>query len=130
MPANNTPKFWFDVDDRKYGARFMTIAEQVQAQVEIERLTNGKFSEWSKSSDINQSGAAMMVQFAVYLNKVVVAWPADIPSYNFLEADDYETVVRMWEAYGEAAQTFRDRGRAPRESEAVADTVPAPALVP
>jgi hypothetical protein len=72
----------------------------------------------------------MMIQFAVYLNKVVVAWPADVPAYNFLEADDYETVVRMWEAYGEAAQTFRDRGRASRTGTAVVEEVPAPALVP
>lgn len=130
MSANSTPKFWFDLDDRKYGARYMTIAEQAQAQVEIERLTNGKFAEWSKSQDFNQSGAAMMIQFAVYLNKVIVAWPADVPAYNFLEADDYEVVVRMWEAYGEAAQAFRDRNRAAKPSSDVAEAAPAPALVP
>lgn len=111
MAANTTPKFWFELNGDKYGARFMTIAEQVSAQVEIERLTNGKFAEWSRSQDITQSSAAMMVQFAVYLNKVIVAWPSGQEAVNLLESDDFELVARMWEAYGEAAQTFRERGR-------------------
>lgn len=129
MTANATPKFWFDVEGRKYGARFMTIGEQAQAQVEIERLTNGKFGEWSKG-DGTQAAAAMMVQLAVYLNKVIVAWPNDVTPFDMLESDDLDLVVRMWEAYGVAADTFRQRRAAPGVGAAVGEAVPAPALVP
>jgi hypothetical protein len=130
MAANTTPKFWFDLDGNKYGARFMTIAEQVAAQVEIERLTNGKFAEWSRSQDISQSATAMMTQFAVYLNKVIVTWPSGTEAVNLLESDDFELVARMWEAYGEAAQTFRERGRPAGSSSTVGDQVPASSVVP
>ena len=119
MSGNTTPKFWFDLDGRKFGAHFLTIAEQAQAQVEIERLTNGNFSDWMKSGDPSQSGAAVMAQCAVYLNRAVVAWPADMPQTDLLESDDVEFVVRMWGAYGEAATTFRQRGAAPRSSDSV-----------
>jgi hypothetical protein len=130
MAANTTPKFWFDLDGNRYGARFMTIAEQAMAQVEIERLTNGKFAEWSRSQDISQSATAMMTQFAVYLNKVVVAWPAGVEAVNLLESDDFELVARMWEAYGEAAQTFRDRGRPAGVGSPVGEAVSASSVVP
>lgn len=130
MAANTTPKFWFELDGRQYGARFMTIGEQVQAQVEIERLTNGKFSEWAKSTDPTQSTAAFMTQLAVYLNKVIVVWPNDVQPYDLLESDDFDVVARMWEAYGEAAETFRKRRGAPAVSPAVGEAVSAPSLVP
>lgn len=130
MAANTTPKFWFDLDGQKYGARFMTIAEQVASQVEIERLTNGKFAEWSRSGDLAQSAAAMMTQFAVYLNKVIVTWPAGQEAVNLLESDDFELVARMWEAYGEAAQTFRERGRPAGSGSGLGEAVPTPPVVP
>lgn len=130
MAANTTPKFWFDLDDYKYGARFLTIAEQVQAQVEIERLTNGKFAEWSKSGDDSLTTAAVMAQMAVYLNKAIVAWPPEHPPENLLESDDLDRVFRMWGAYGEAANTFRQRGRPAGASAGLDPAVPAPPLVP
>lgn len=130
MAANTTPKFWFEVDDHKYGARFLTIAEQVQAQVEIERLTNGKFSTWSSSGDETLATAAVMVQMAVYLNKAVVAWPPEHPQEDLLESDDIDRVFRMWGAYGEAANTFRQRRGSPAASPAVGAEVPVPAVVP
>jgi hypothetical protein len=130
MAANTTPKFWFEIDELKYGARFLTIAEQVQAQVDIERLTNGKFSVWSKSGDETLATAAMMVQMAVYLNKAVVAWPPEHPAEDLLESDDLDRVFRMWGAYGEAANTFRQRGRPAAASRHVDEEVSTPAVVP
>lgn len=111
MTANTTPKFWFDVDDRKYGARFLTIAEQAQVQVEVERHTNGKFAEWVSSDSPVLSATAVMIQVACTLNRVLVAWPADVPAHDLIESDDQAMVMKLWEAYGLAAETFRGAKR-------------------
>lgn len=126
MSSNTTPKFWFEVDGYRYGARYLTIAEQVQAQVEIERLTNGNYAAWTKSGDDMQAMIATMTQVTVYLNKVIVSWPAERAQINFLETDDVDFVMKVWEAYGEAAKTFRGRGRAPAAGEGTGAGAPAP----
>lgn len=128
--ANKTPKFWFDIDGRKFGARFLTIAEQVQSQVEIERLTNGNYADWAKSKDPVQQMAAYGAQVAVSLNKVLVAWPTDLPQIDLTQCDDFDWLTELWEAYSTAATTFRE-GRARRGAgQGVGSGAPAAAVVP
>lgn len=109
MSTNTTPKFWFDVDGLRYGARFLTIAEQASAQVEIDRVTNGKFAAWIKSENETESSAAAFVQMAAYLNRVIVQWPDGMEPVNFLEHDSPMFVFKLWEAYGSAANSFRQQ---------------------
>lgn len=123
--GNVTPKFWFDYDGRRYGARFLTIGEQAQAQVEVERHTNGNHSKWMASESTRVT--AMVVEFAVYLNKAIVAWPVDIPPIDFLQSDDIDYLFGVWEAYGEASKKFREsrRNGAPGSGQKVAEGLPA-----
>jgi hypothetical protein len=130
MTGNTAPKFWFEVDGRQYGARFLTIGEQTQVQVEVERLTNGKFSEWMGSDNDVVANAAVLTQVAVSLNKVVVAWPTDVPAVDFLESDDPEFALKLWEGYGKAAQTFRGQPASRGAGQGVVQAAPAPPVVP
>lgn len=127
--ANDIPRFWFDVDGRKFGGRLLTIGEQVQAQVEIERATNGCFNSWIKGGNVFEQGNAFNTQTAVILNKAIVAWPTDLPKVDFLESDDAEWVVRVWEAYAKSADTFREQRVGGGKSPRVAAAEPAPAVV-
>lgn len=128
--SNKTPKFWFDLNGRKWGARFLTIAEQVQVQVEIERLTNGNYAGWARSEDAVQQLAAFGSQVAATLNKVLVVWPTDVDKFDLTEADDLDWLTNIWEAYSTAASTFRS-GRAPQgASSGVGEGTPASAVVP
>lgn len=119
MAANATPKFWFDVDGRKFGARFLTISEQIQLQVDVERLTNGNFAAWMSSPDPMLANTAVMAQIASFLNKAIVAWPTDLPAFNFLESDDADFALKLWEGYGKAAADFRGQPSAGSASEGV-----------
>lgn len=130
MTANTTPKFWFDVDGRKFGARLLTIAEQAQVQVEVERQTNGNFATWLAATNPVLINTAVLIQVACTLNKVLVAWPTDLPAHDLLGSDDQELLMKLWEAYGAAADTFRGVKRQSGEGGAVGGEVSAPPLVP
>jgi hypothetical protein len=119
MSANTTPKFWFEVDGRKFGGRFLTIAEQAQAQVEVERLTNGHFGVWLSSDNVVLANTAILSQMAVTLNRAIVAWPTDLPAFDFLDSDDNELIMKLWEAYGKSADDFRQPSVARETSEVV-----------
>lgn len=128
--SNKTPKFWFDLEGRKWGARFLTVAEQVQSQVEIERLTNGNYASWAKSEDAVQQLAAFGSQVATTLNKVLVVWPTDVAAFDLTEADDLEWLTKLWEAYSAAAGTFREGRAAQGVSSRVGEGASASAVVP
>lgn len=117
MAPNTTPKFWFEVDGRRFGARLLTIAEQAQLQVDVERLTNGNYSTWVASNNPILANTAMLTQIAVTLNKVLVAWPTDLAAVDFLESDDVDFALKIWEEFGKSAEEFR-RGVATRNSSA------------
>lgn len=130
MSSNTTAKFWFEHTGRKFGARFLTIGEQVQAQVEIERLTNGKYGEWMKSGDDLSFIAALSAQVVTYLDKAVVAWPVDLPKIDFMESDDFDLMMEIWEAYSNAVKDFRESRKAPGAGAGESGAEPAPAVVP
>jgi hypothetical protein len=107
MSSNTTPKFWFEVEGRKFGARFLTIGEQAQVQVEVERLTNGHFSDWLSSDNPMLANTSVLTQMAVTLNRAIVAWPTDLPAFDFVQTDDTDLTMKIWEGYGKAADDFR-----------------------
>lgn len=120
--ANTTPKFYFkDKAGRQYGARFLTIHEQVKCKIEVERVSNGHISDWKKSSSDDDVAMANMLEFAAALNKVIVVWPDDVtPVADFVESDDLDQLLELWEAYGAAANTFREARKPQSGSVAVA----------
>lgn len=117
MSTNTTPQFWFDVDGRKFGGRLLTIAEQTQSQVEVERLTNGNFAHWIRSDITAEQTAAFTAQVAVLLNKGIVVWPSDLLKTDLLESDDLDFLAALWEGFGKEAERFREGRRGPRASQ-------------
>lgn len=128
MIDKKTPKFYFELDGLKYGAKYLTVAEQAQCTVDIDRLTNGKFDEWAKS-EMN-SATAFMIQAAVFLNTVICVWPTGETPVNFLDTDDFDFVGRYWGAYSKASEEFRPVGKSGDKSPKVAEGEPTPQVVP
>lgn len=103
-----TPKFYFELDGLKYGAKHLTVADQAKCTVEVDRLSNGKFHEWAKEP--TTSATAFLVQAAVFLNTVICVWPTGTDPIDFLNTDDVALVGRYWEAYSKASDKFRPGG--------------------
>ena len=105
--ANSVPRFHFDVDGKRYGARLLTIREQATCQAEIDRLTDGNFEKWMISQEINQKVIAFATQAAVLLNAVIIQWPEGEEQQDFTKFEDMDLVTVYWEAYAESAKSFR-----------------------
>ncbi len=105
MTPKKEPKFHFEMDGLKYGGRFLSILEQSQLQVEVDRVTNGRFSEWMKTTET--SVTALMIQTAYHLEKVICVWPVGMEPIDFVNSDDYNLVLKYWEAYQVASERFR-----------------------
>ena len=105
--ANSVPRFHFEVDGKRYGARLLTIREQATCQAEIDRLTEGNFEKWMISQELNQKVIAYATQAAVLLNAVIVQWPEGEEKQDFTQFEDMDLVTVYWEAYAESAKSFR-----------------------
>ena len=101
------PKFFFELDDRKYGARPLTIRQRAQVGAETERLTGGNLTKWL--ADPNMGITAFLLMAAVTMSASIVAWPADLPPIDFVNSDDAEVVTRHWEVFDRESKNFFKR---------------------
>jgi hypothetical protein len=128
MAQNKGPKFYFEIDGLRYGARNLTIAEQAGCLAKIEQLTNGNFKVWQTDEILQE--VAFAVQAAVYLSVVICAWPTDMEPIDFLNSDDPTLTGRYWEAFIKASQDFRFGGVHKNQGSGVVGDSQAQEMVP
>ena len=127
-PLQRPPKFYFELDGLRYGARNLTISEKAACLAKIEQLTSGKYKEWAKEEDLQ--GVALGIQVAVYLNVVICQWPTGMDPINFLDCDDDDVAGRYWESYVRGSEDFRTGGVSKGAGQGVGGTEPTPEMVP
>lgn len=128
MASPKGPKFYFELDGLRYGARNLTIGEQASCLAKIEQLSNGNHREWK--NDETAQYVAFNLQAAVYLNIVICQWPTGVEPIDFLDADDTEILGRYWEAYVKASEDFRKGRDGKGASPGMGTTASAPEMVP
>lgn len=104
---NKNPNFYLDIDGKQYGARLLTIGESIQVQVEVERVTNGKFTEWMKSDIPTLVGSAIMAQATATLNKAIVVWPIGEEVADLFQTANDDLIAKLWKEYNDKADSFR-----------------------
>jgi hypothetical protein len=73
---------------------------------------------------------AVITQVSVLLNKGLVAWPTDLAPVDFLQSDDADFLLGVWEGYSTEADRFRSGRKSPGSSTGVAAPASASPVVP